>query len=236
MAILTITNLTSEPVHVQDAYMTIPANKSVTVSRPLPRLEDMPGMFALRDAGEISWTAAIGNSEWEFRSDPNATRIFHKPTITPSEAEVAPGQGPSPVVFGTVMGLHYDNATDKAYRVLKIDSNFTGTASFHVHWTKSGDLNESTNTVRWQLSYTVFNGSSDEVALVAPTVLTWDDTYDDAGTTSRIVYRTGNETAAGFVAGYYVGICLEYVAGGTTISGGPVVISADLLWEGSINQ
>lgn len=193
-------------------------------------------VLASMEQGDLKQFEILGYVSIEkFQASTEETRTFHKPTITPSEAEVAPGAGPSPVVFGTVMGLDFDNPTDKAYRVLKIDTNFVGNASFHVHWTKSGDANESGNTVRWRLSYTVFNGNSDEVALVAPTIITFDDTYDDSGTTSRIIHRSPNIDATGFQAGYYVGLCLDYDNANTTLASTPVAISADLLWEGTVN-
>lgn len=196
------------------------------------------------DGMPIEWVRRILESdnrtdslESSITSLEGATRIFHKPTVTPSDALPQPGQGPQPIVFGTVMGLEYDNANDRAFRILKIDDNFVNdNATFHVHWTKSGDIDESGNGVRWRLSYTVFDGASDEVALVTPTVIEWADTYIDSGTTSRIIYRTPDIAATGFVAGYYLGLVLEYVDSETTLTSNPVVVSADLLWEGTVNQ
>lgn len=172
------------------------------------------------------------------------TRVFHKPTVTPDGAVSAPGQGPQPIVFGTVMGLDFDTPTDVAYRIMKMDSNMvaqsnpsvTALTSFHVHWTKSGDGDESGNTVRWRLSYTVFDGESEEVALATPTVVEWDDTYVDAGTTTRIIYRTGNVEVTDLTPGYYIGVALEYVPANTTLLSTPVVISADLLWRGFLHE
>ena len=189
------------------------------------------------------WVRRLIDSDQRTDILERTTRVFHKPTITPAVSVSAPGLGPQPIVFGTVMGLDFDTATDAAYRILKIPSNIVEAgneagiapfASFHVHWTKSGDLDASADTVRWRLSYTVFDGSSDEVALVTPTVIEWDDVYDDAGTTTRIVYRTGNMDVTGFVPNYYVGLMLEYVPANTTLST-PVVISTDLLWRGWLN-
>lgn len=175
------------------------------------------------------------------------TAIIHKPTITPAEAEPAPGLGPVPVVLGnSVIGLHFDNTTDRAYRLMKIDTTFVvggdgpagdgSNASFHIHWTKAVDTDQSGATVRWRLTYTIFDGNSDEITAGGTQgFIEWDDTYDDAGTTTRIVYRTGNEPVAGFVPGYYVGMCLEYIPASTTLVGGPVVISTDLLFRNLIN-
>jgi hypothetical protein len=165
--------------------------------------------------------------------------MIHKAAASPSDASSQPGQGPQLIVFGTVMGLDYDNPTDAAYRIMKIDKTFVGDgsgadASFHVHWTKSGDADESGNTIRWRLSYTLFDGSSDDI-VVAPTVVDFDDTYVDAGTTSKIVYRTPSVPATGLVPNYYMGIKLEYVPANTTLTSTPVCVSCDLLFRNRIN-
>jgi len=134
--------------------------------------------------------------------------------------------------MGSIIGLEFDNpATDVSYRVMKIDNNFIGLPSFHVHWTKSGNGDESGNNIQLRLEYTVFNGNSDEVALVSPSVIEWTDTYEDSGTTSRIVYRTPNIAAEGFIANYYVGLALSVVPGGTTLTSNGVVVSADLIFQ-----
>lgn len=59
---------------------------------------------------------------------------------------------------------------------------------------------------------------------------------DELRGASRIVYRTPNAAAVGFVAGYYVAMELGFVAANTTLSGRPVVISCDILSRNSINQ
>lgn len=169
------------------------------------------------------------------------TKTIHKPTITPDNSQTAPGLGPQPIAFGSVMGLEFDNpATDSAYRIMKIDDTFSGdgsgnNASFHIHWTKSGDVNENGNTVRWKLSYTVFNGTSDDVN-ATPTELIFDDTYEDSGTTSKIVHRTTNITASGFIPNYYLGVKIETMVTGSTLSSNAVLISCDLLFSNYINN
>lgn len=190
--------------------------------------------------GDIKTFTDLGYITSTITRDPDLantsdTRTFHKPTITPSDSEVQPGQGPAPIVFGSTMGLHFDNTTDKAYRIIKVPSNYTGPATFHIHWTKSGDADESGNVIEWRINYTLFNGSSQDIN-TTPTVVTLTDTYEDNGTTSRIVYRTANSTEIPLIANYYLGIQLDYVAGNTTLISTPVAISADLLWEGYINQ
>lgn len=167
-----------------------------------------------------------------------ATRIIHVDTITPVDAASQPGVGPTPVVLGasgTVLGLQFDQATEVAYRLIKIPTNFVGDASFHVHWSKNVNTNQANATVRWQLKYTVFNGTSNNVVAATGTIV-WDVVYTDSGTTSRVVYRTPNMAATGFVPGYYVGISLSYIPAQTTLSGGPVCVSCDTLMRVTINS
>ena len=166
-----------------------------------------------------------------------ASRIIHTPGITPSTNTTVPGGGPEPEVLGTLIGLHYQRDTDLVYAYSKIQTTYLSDASFHVHWTKAVNTNQAGATVRWRLRYTVFDGSSQNVAAGPTGTIIWDDTYDDAGTgsASRIVYRTPNAAAIGFVAGYYVGMELGFVAASTTLAGRPVVISCDILSRNSIN-
>ncbi len=92
--------------------------------------------------------------------------------------------------------------------------------------------------MRWVLDYYVFNGTSQDVQ-VAPAQITWDVTYLDGGTTSRIVYRTPNSVnvaTAPLQAGWYIGFRLSYDPDNTTLDGGPVVISCDLLSRQTINE
>lgn len=170
------------------------------------------------------------------------TSIMHKPTITPATAGFGPGTAPTTQAFGTTLGLHYSRPTDLAYRIVKIPHNIVtpgNTAgiepyvTFHVHWTKSEDIAQAGATVRWKMSYVVFDGETDDLC-VEPTVVEWDAVYEDRGTTSHIVYRTGDIAAEGFLPGHYIGLQLEYVAEHTTLVD-PVCLSADLLWRGWIN-
>lgn len=169
----------------------------------------------------------------------NATALWHAPIVAASESSQSPGQGPTPALVGScIVGLVFDTSTDKAYRLFKIPYNYDSDASFHVHWTKSGNASEQGRTVRWRLSYVIFDGLGDEVSDgIAPTVVTVDDVYEDASTnTSRIVYSTAWVDAAGFVPGMYVGLLIDYVDASTNLVGDPVLVSADLVMRLSINK
>lgn len=155
---------------------------------------------------------------------------YHKPTITPDHSTRFPGLGPDPVIYGTTLGMKYSTpATDKLYRIMKIDLNYCECASFHIHWTKSGDASELGNSVRWELKYTVFNGEVRELALVTPSTIVWNSEYDDDSTSgSRLACRTEDKPAEGFVAGYYVGLEVSVDAANTTLISDPVLLSVDM--------
>ncbi len=178
---------------------------------------------------------------WVAISLDDTSRIIHTPGITPSRPTAIPGQEPAFLSFGTptpwLLGLHFDKpqVTQAVYGYAKIQTSYIGPeANFHVHWTKAVDTDQSGKTVRWVLDYHVFNGTNQNVQ-VAPTQIVWDVTYLDAGLTSRIVYRTPNSVNIPAVAGYYIGFRLSYDQANTTLDGGPVVISCDILMRQTIN-
>jgi hypothetical protein len=175
------------------------------------------------------------------------TRITHHSIVTAEAATNAPGQAPDLNVIGTLLVGEYTLDTDSAYRVFKIPTSFKGSAAFHVHWTKEsgvgGNGDESGNVAKWRISYKVFNGGAapgggaGEDVNVAATVIEYEDTYLDNGTTTRIVYRTPNLPAAGFVAGYYLGVCIEAITPvGTPMGAEPALASLDLTFSEEINQ
>lgn len=164
----------------------------------------------------------------------SATAMTHPQIVTAAYASPLVGTTPTPVNIGPLLGLRF-SIGDFGFRTFKIPSSFVGSPSVHVHWTKSTDANEATKNVKWRVSYVVFPGDGADVN-VAPTVVDLDDTYDDAGTTTRIVYRTANGALTGFVAGYYIGMKIERVApAGTPLTADPVLISLDMLMSESIN-
>jgi hypothetical protein len=50
------------------------------------------------------------------------------------------------------------------------------------------------------------------------------------------VYKTDSISAAGFQPNYYVGMKIDYVAGSTTLSSFPVLVTVDLVYQGAINK
>jgi hypothetical protein len=182
---------------------------------------------------------SLGAAVWEAQAFDDATRIIHTPGATPSKSTLIPGQGPEPVTFGApvpdLVGLHYKRDDDLLYGYSKIQTTYISDASFHIHWTKNVDTNEAGATVRWVVTYKVYNGISQDVSGAATGTLLLDDTYVDAGTTTRIVYRTANAPAPGFVAGWYVGFSIGFDPANTTLNDRPTIISCDILSRNTIN-
>jgi hypothetical protein len=158
------------------------------------------------------------------------TRTVHTPMVTPSRSTKVQGQEPTPVIMGLVNGLAFD-AGQRVYRNFKIPPTYINSPSFHVHWSKNGNTDQSGRDVLWRIRYHVFNGSSDEVVSAPVHEVDILDTYQDSGTTSRVIYRTEDSPLDGFVAGYYVGMSVEYVAASTTLTVPPVLVSVDLIYD-----
>lgn len=176
-------------------------------------------------------------------ADAAYTRTYHEPTITPELGANPPGQQADVEVIGDTIVAEFTLNTDSAYRIFKIPSSYVSGAAFHVHWTKQsgtgGNGNQFGKSVRWRITYKVFQSSVSTAGDIstAGTVLNLDDTYDDAGSTTRLVHRTADANATGFVAGYYLGVKLEAVTPtGTPMTCEPALISMDLTFTEYINQ
>lgn len=201
-------------------------------SRPLDAAAPTVGDLLAWDG--TKWTyQAVGDLATE-----NATRIIHTPGVTPTSATFVPGIAPEVELLGTLVVLHYKKDTDKVYGYCKIPTSYVSDASFHIHWTKNVDTDQSGATIRWIINYTVFNGASQDVTGAPTGTITLDDTYDDAGTLTRVVHRTVNGAAPGFVAGHYVSfeVGFDPDPANTTLVGRPAIISCDILSRQTINE
>jgi len=169
---------------------------------------------------------------------PDSIATIHEPVVAGTDGQPQVGLGPQIVVFNTTVGLQFDDATDKIYRWFRIPNNYvSGSAQMHIHWTKFADLNAQGTTVRWRVSYVDVNGRDEDIALVAPTVIDLDDTYEDASVDgTRIVYATPNLALPDIDERSYIGFCVEFVPAGTTLTSDPVLISADLVYQAYINK
>jgi hypothetical protein len=161
--------------------------------------------------------------------------LEHSTVLEATRASGPPGLTPQVIVIGTTACLHWTKNNEVAYNQFKVPSTYVSDPTFHLHWTKNVDTDQSGATVRWQLRYTVFNGSNQDINVAPTATITWDETYLSNGTTSRIVYRTPSVAATGIVAGAYVGMELSYVPAGTTLSGRPVLVSMGFYSRNTIN-
>ena len=160
------------------------------------------------------------------------SKVVHLPVVTPHDATPQPGLGPSTTSIGNIIGLIYTSpANDRAYTIFRLDEDFIGTPSFHIHWTKGTDANEQGDTVRWKLDYTVFNPEGGSLLNGSSGTILFDEVYTDSGTTTRAAYSTEYGYVNGdFLPGNYVGIAISVVAAGTTVAS-PVLITADLVYD-----
>jgi hypothetical protein len=180
---------------------------------------------------------AIDASNEDVTTLQNAKALVHEVMISPARSVSQPGQGPDPVVYNTVvLGHAYTLNTDSGFRMFKIPTKYVGNPSFHVHWTKSGNVSEATKAVKWRISYSVVNGIN-EVIDTVPTVIDVEDIYDATDTTDRVIYRTPDQTAVNVVAGYYLFVKVEAVTpAGVPLANEPVLISVDFRYEMNINK
>lgn len=252
MALVTITNLTGEIVLLQELYRDVKPNEVFTITRERDQLHAMPELQqywkdgiiqvdVVSDAAEADFIAAKLHADADYTglASETATRTYHQPTVTPGAGVNAPGLQPDLGLIGSVLVAEFTLNTDTAYRIFKIPTSYVSDAAFHVHWTKesgaAGDSDQSFNAARWRITYTIFPGNAADIN-VAPTVLEESSTYIDSGTTTRIVYRTSDIPATGFVAGYYVGICVESITSESDLTCEAALVSVDLTFTEYINQ
>lgn len=157
-----------------------------------------------------------------------AFKNVHEGVVTPGRSDGPPGQQPQIEVKGALAYLTFTVDTDAAYRLYKIPNGFKSAPTAHVHWTKNQDTDQSTKEVRWRLTYNVFNGHSEDGADGGVVSVNLDDVYDDAGTTSRIVYCTEDVPLVGIVADYYLTMKIEAITPAGVALVEPGLVSLDL--------
>lgn len=168
-----------------------------------------------------------------------AVRPHHVPVVTPSSYKSVAGKEPSAVEVGTGLLLAFTVGVDVAYRQYKVPPNYAASAALHIHWTKTADAAENGKVVRWRVTYVAYASSSTTAGdlLASSTVAEVEDTYDDDGTTSRLVYRTPDIVMVGVTAGYYVALKVEAVApSGAPLAAEPGLLSVDFTFEEYANR
>lgn len=168
----------------------------------------------------------------------NKLLSYHVNVATPGRLRSVGGTAPTVQNNGPLLYLAFAVGTDEAFRSFKIDSRYVQNAAIHMHWTKSQDTDQSGNIVKWQVEYSVYNGSSENAAVVEHTVSV-EDEYEDNGASAsdRIVYRTPNIPLVGITAGYYVSMRITAQAPtGSPAIIAPGLVTLDMTWEGYGNK
>lgn len=163
------------------------------------------------------------------------TRTAHAAVVTASSYNPSgPGSDPTLTASNALLLLAFTLSTDGAYRQFKIPYEYVGNASVHVHWTKTSNANESGKAVKWRISYVSFASTTvtAEDGSVSPTVVEVEDTYDDSGTTTRLVHCTADVALSGVSAGDYMSLKIEAVTpAGTAMASEPGLFSVDIEYD-----
>jgi hypothetical protein len=171
--------------------------------------------------GSVTQQATVGQVRGA-----TVTETVHFPLVTPSDADSASTFNAD----GALLTQEFEVGLDATWSRFRVPAGYQSGGTMHFHWTKSGDANESGKFVKWQLSYLVFDGAAEDGA-AAPTVVAVEDSYDDNGTTTRIVYQSSDVTISGLVAGKYVAVKIEAVApAANPMASNPALFAADIVW------
>lgn len=236
MAKFTISNLTSSSFGIPEPISRIVGpGKSIKFTGPAYLL-DNASMKKAMASGAISVSLDIDDDTTPDDIETTTlTRLtgYHEPIVTPSFSSSLPGTTPTPLAIGATLFLDFSLNNDAAWRSFKIPSNFVDGASVHLHWTKVGNANELGKAVRWRATYSIFPGDLAELTVgTTTTVVEYEDTYPDAGTTTRTINRTPDLPIFGVVANYYMGIKVEAITpAGAAMASHPALMSLDLVFR-----
>jgi hypothetical protein len=160
----------------------------------------------------------------------------HVPIATAGGYRGAGVKDPELIEIDNLLVSTFTVDQDQAHKVIKIPLNFISDAAVHLHWTKSQDTDQSGNKVKWQVSYTVYDGFSEAID-GAGTVVSFEDTYEDAGADVHVVYRTDNlPINSGIARGQYVAFKIEAITPSSNTLAEPALISMDFTYLGRINR
>jgi len=167
----------------------------------------------------------------------NATRMIHEPCAYAGGGFSAPGQGPQVEVYGVLVTAIFtvNDQTDRGFKIIKIPSSYVSSGSFHIHWTKSGNSNQSGRNARWRVVYSVYDGKTENPNAVTQSI-EFEQTYLASDTTERIVYRTVDTYTSGFQPNYYLAMYIEAISPtGSALTDPPALVGIDMLYRGTIN-
>lgn len=160
----------------------------------------------------------------------------HIPIATAGGYRGAGVKDPELVEIDNLLVSSFTVDSDQAHKTIKIPLNFVDNPAVHLHWTKTQDTDQSGNRVKWQVSYTVYNGY-DETIDGAGTVTSYEQEYVDNGADSHVVYRTINlPINTGITAGKYVAFKIEAIAPSSNTLAEPGLITMDFTYRGRINR
>jgi hypothetical protein len=161
---------------------------------------------------------------------------IHLPICGPGRADGPPPQLPGIDAAGPLVYFVFDGAAgnQSAYRLVRIPLNFVSLAEIYVHWTKTDDVDRSGESVKWVVTYSVFNGNNENAA--EGQAVSFEDTYEDTGTTSRIVHKINRVSLTNVSKGDYVAFKIEKGTPGGTPMDAPGLVSLDFTLRGWMNR
>lgn len=252
MPVLTIQNLMNSRIGVGGFVGSLKPFETKTLFTNVKDIEALHNtLVRLADTGFVSWTisplseedhhagsvdAAEGATYKQVELLRDTVLAIHEPLITPSRSSSLPGFGADIMVNNALITMKFTVNTDAVFRIFRIPVEFVDSPALHMHWTKSSDADESGKTVRWRVTYSVFDGETQDAA-DGSTTFEIEDIYDDSGTTSRVVYLTPNTSLVGFVPGWLVSVKIEAITPvGTPLASEPALFSMDLIYRSYVNR
>lgn len=160
---------------------------------------------------------------------------FHKPIVSPARASGPPGQLAPIEAVGNLFYMKMTPTTHAAYRTIKIPRNLIDSPKIHIHWTKGDDTDRSNYFVKWRVSYTTFDGESEDAGGAGST-LEMEEEYLDNGTTSRVVYSSAYTALTGLVAGEYMSLKVEAITPAGLALPTVGLVCLDVTYNGVINK
>lgn len=162
--------------------------------------------------------------------------FHHQPVVSPGRSDGPAGKLPPIANHDALSFISFNGVAgaQEVFRMIKIAPNFIGTPAIHIHWTKTDDLDRSGETVRWRVSYSVYDGEGGIVP--ASTVIDFDDTYTDDGTSTHAVYETPWIALVGVTARYYMSIKVEKATPSGSAMAAPGIVAVDFTYIGYANR
>lgn len=132
-------------------------------------------------------------------------------------------------IAGNLATMAFTNETDSIHSLFKLpDHMISGTAQVKVQFTKNTDSDISEKNVYWRLDYTAFDAVDDAAGGAGMTVI-FTSSYDDSGTTTRIVYSTPTHLLTG-TAGDTVALKVQALSG-SNVQDEMALVGVEVSWQ-----